>query len=192
LALTLKEQELAFRDRIEKELRQQARTDVLTGIANRRYFLDRLDEEIKRVRRYGGELALAILDVDHFKKINDTYGHAAGDDALRVLTSTIEDSLRDTDLVGRLGGEEFGVMLPGTGLSGALEVAERIRTDVEAIDFHYMGVRIPITISVGVALVGEGETVDTLSAKADEMLYQAKKNGRNRVEALPLSALPVT
>jgi diguanylate cyclase (GGDEF)-like protein len=178
-------QDITDRKQLEWKLEQEARTDVLTGCANRRAFLHQATQEFARVRRYGGELSVLMLDLDHFKSVNDRYGHRAGDASLRRLVEVCAATLRKEDLVGRLGGEEFAVLLPETGLETATEAAERLRAAVAAaavtlddgIPFHF-------TTSVGVAAMGY-EDVDTeaVLSRADRALYEAKNAGRNRVVA---------
>lgn len=176
--------------RRDAEIHRLARLDGLTEVPNRRYFHERLEAELSRARRYGSNLALLILDLDHFKRINDRHGHQIGDRALvRVAQLLSSDLLRRIDVVGRYGGEEFAVMLPETDLEGARTVAERIRVAIERTVLHLDdGGVVRMTASFGVA-VRESHAVDTLDAlvrRADGALYRAKENGRNRVEHEPL------
>lgn len=167
----------------ERELRRLATTDTLTGLPNRRYFLERLDQELGRFHRHHKVVALAMLDIDHFKRVNDSYGHAAGDAVLRHFAELLPESLRKTDLAGRLGGEEFAVLLPGSDLDGAQVYAERLRERVATTPCQVGEFSIKYTISIGVTLfVVQDESHDQPLARADDGLYRAKENGRNRVE----------
>jgi len=165
------------------ELRRLATTDVLTGLANRRHFLERTVQQLGRVRRYGESAAFIMLDIDHFKLINDTWGHAAGDAVLRRMAQVLTTAVRETDLVGRLGGEEFGVLLPQTSLEPALGLAERLREAVAGASVEVDGETLRFTASFGVTLLhAEDESVDMPMARADAALYAAKFAGRNRVK----------
>ncbi|MBI5015698.1 MAG: diguanylate cyclase [Deltaproteobacteria bacterium] len=165
-----------------EQLRHLAATDGLTGLANRRILLDRLAEEVRRCRRYEHPLALLVLDVDHFKKINDRFGHPGGDEVLRAVAKSLRDFARDTDLVARHGGEEFALLLPSTDEPGAGAVAERIRVGIEGLKVPWEGKPIAVRVSIGVSVLeGEKDTADTLMARADQALYAAKETGRNRV-----------
>lgn len=176
-------QDIAARKQMEEELHQLATTDSLTGVANRRHFLGRVAEELKRIKRYGGNCALIMLDLDHFKRVNDSRGHAAGDSVLRHFTTLVQDHLRSSDLLGRLGGEEFAVFLPETGLEGVVGFAERVRRHTESEPATSEKGQIAYTVSVGVTLLDTLDaSPDDALARADEALYRAKANGRNRVE----------
>lgn len=189
VALRLKALQDALR-RQDAQLEELAILDELTGLYNRRYVLQRLGEEVLRARRYRLPLSCLMLDLDHFKRVNDTHGHLAGDAVLRQLGATLRLSVRSTDVVGRYGGEEFLVLLPQTPLSGARTLAERIRWVVEQTVFDAGGVRVRCTVSIGVATAPQGEPpdLDRLVGAADEALYLAKRRGRNRVEVAPLQA----
>lgn len=166
------------------ELQHLASTDLMTGVNNRHHFLSLLYHEFARARRYKAPLSLMVLDLDFFKQINDGYGHAAGDAALKTFSSIAVECLRGMDVIGRLGGEEFGILLPSTAVDQATAVAERIRVAVAriAIDTEFGTVR--FTTSIGVAQSQEtDESVDVLLARADAALYAAKAAGRNRVVA---------
>ncbi|MEX2642301.1 MAG: sensor domain-containing diguanylate cyclase [Acetobacterales bacterium] len=166
----------------EARLKELASIDPLTGVANLRYFMERAQYDLARIWRYGGALSLMLLDVDHFKRVNDSFGHAAGDLVLRGMAAVCRETLRDSDLVGRIGGEEFAIVLPETPVDGAAGVAERIRHLVEVAHFGYDDKLIDVTVSIGVAGCGrEGETVEDLMKRADVALYDAKRSGRNRV-----------
>jgi diguanylate cyclase (GGDEF)-like protein len=158
-----------------RALRQVARTDPLTGVLNRRGFDERLDIELRRARRRAEPLALVVGDIDHFKRLNDEFGHAAGDEALRRVADALRASSREMDVIGRIGGEEFAMLMPATGLDGAFEAAERMRRALESSD----GGR--LTISFGaVELADEHDDPAALIARADAALYDAKETGRNR------------
>jgi diguanylate cyclase (GGDEF)-like protein len=167
--------------------RWDASHDPMTGLANRRSLLTRINIELARQRRHGTPLALLMLDMDHFKSINDRYGHACGDEVIRVTAAVLEAQLRGTDLAGRFGGEEFIVILPDTGLDAALQVAERARTSLERQAIDCGGRQVQVTISIGVAVAIDGDDAEQLIARADAALYAAKAGGRNRVvhQALP-------
>ncbi|MBL8672264.1 MAG: diguanylate cyclase [Alphaproteobacteria bacterium] len=167
---------------LEAELRRLATSDPLTGAANRRFFLERANAEWERFRRYGRPLAVLMLDIDHFKRINDTYGHPVGDEALRALTAAIGAKLRNNDMLGRLGGEEFAVLLPETGLQGAEVMAERLRADIAAIRIDTARGLLTFTTSIGAAVCLDADgNVERGLARADAALYTAKRTGRNRV-----------
>ncbi|MBO8126664.1 MAG: diguanylate cyclase [Firmicutes bacterium] len=168
-----------------EQIRQLSITDGLTKVYNRRYIEERLKEAIRLSRRHKASLSLVMMDVDHFKKVNDTYGHQAGDDVLKHLMEVCRTSTRATDILGRYGGEEFILVLPETDSQGAQIVAERIRAKVEAMPFPTCAGRIPITISLGLATF-PAVSIDTAEAfikAADLALYRAKESGRNRVVA---------
>jgi len=158
-------------------------TDPLTGLLNR-YGLQRaLQRELAEARRYARPLSCLLLDLDHFKAVNDTYGHAAGDAALTQAARVLTESVRGSDVVCRYGGEEFLVLAPETELAGALALAEKIRLAVSARLFGADSHSFPLTFSVGVARLRAGESGNDMIARADEALYQAKQHGRDRVEA---------
>ena len=170
------------RKRLEEELKQQAMTDGLTGVLNRRYFMLRLDEELRRIRRYTSDCALLILDMDHFKQINDTYGHAVGDEVLRQVAAICGGVLRDTDVLGRIGGEEFGILLLEGSAEVSLQVAERLRQSVEDVAFCTdQGFAVPLSVSIGATECLQTESVATVLRRADKALYLAKNRGRNQV-----------
>lgn len=176
-----------YQQRLEEQMAivaRQSLTDPMTLLPNRRALVDRLDLEAARAKRQGSSLAVAMIDVDRFKQYNDTFGHAAGDDALREISDSLRRGGRVTDLVGRWGGEEFVAILPDTDTDGAIQLAERLRRAVEAESTTPT----PLTVSVGVAStaiagVAVEVDVDALVDAADEALYRAKAAGRNTVMA---------
>jgi diguanylate cyclase (GGDEF)-like protein len=166
-----------------KEMEKSAVTDYLTGGYNRRYFIRQTEEELKRFSRYGGSFSVLILDIDHFKKINDTYSHLAGDVALKKLTRAVENTLRENDLAARFGGEEFAVFLPETNRKGAFELAERLRNAVQNMSVTFENRTFGFTVSIGLATVKKKDVkIEQVLARADKALYTAKENGRNRTE----------
>lgn len=168
-------------------LYELATVDGLTGLYVRRYFDQRLNEEWRRGTRYGSEFALGILDLDHFKRLNDTYGHQTGDQVLRGAATVLRDNMRGADLAGRYGGEEFAFILPRTTVGEAKIMAERIRRDIEAMEVEVNGEKLKVTCSIGVAGYPECAVEDAASllALADQALYDAKAAGRNRVQTAP-------
>ncbi|MBF0166966.1 MAG: diguanylate cyclase [Alphaproteobacteria bacterium] len=163
---------------LQDELSRLATSDPLTGIANRRHFLNCAIDEIKRSHRTGLPISVIMLDADHFKRINDTFGHAGGDAALVALVNSVKGGLREIDIFGRLGGEEFGIILPGADLEMAVEAAERLRESL-----RHAKTATPLTVSVGVSKIAPGEPTPDLALKrADEAVYRAKAKGRDRVE----------
>ena len=164
-------------------------TDALTGVFNRRYFDVRLREEVARARRYALPFSLLLLDIDHFKHVNDTHGHPAGDKVLEIFAAALKKHLREQDIPARYGGEEFVVLVPHTPHKGALGVAERLRAAVEAQPFRVLGahgesIELRLTCSIGVAsLDARRDSPDTLVRDADANLYRAKSSGRNYVVA---------
>ena len=168
--------------RANNELEHLAYHDALTGLMNRRASLIALDKDVTRANRYGHALTIGIADIDHFKRVNDTWGHAAGDAVLHESAQRLCQALRGTDLIGRIGGEEFLLIFDTTGLRGATEVAERLRSMLATTPFEIGRDRIDVTISIGLASHRTDETVEALLARADDALYAAKSAGRNRVE----------
>jgi diguanylate cyclase (GGDEF)-like protein len=169
--------------RLHRIVERQALIDGLTGLANRRQCEETLEDELARVERFGGSLAVVVADLDWFKDVNDRHGHPAGDTVLREFAVLLEETVRDVDLAGRWGGEEFVLVLPGTDLMGGAQLAERIRAalaqrTVLAVD----GSPIPVTASFGVAATPPAKTASELFAAADAAMYQAKRAGKNRVE----------
>ncbi|WJN59502.1 GGDEF domain-containing protein [Pseudomonas sp. SO81] len=170
-----------FRDHLEEQ-RQKALTDPLTGLANRAGWAERLELEVARWRRYGGELLLAVLDIDHFKRINDGYGHLAGDKVLKIIAGELLKRLRKTDFLARFGGEEFVLLVPSTPLEGGQQLLETLRGAIESCPFHFRGEPVTITLSGGLTAFLPGESSETAFGRADQALYKAKRQGRNRVE----------
>ncbi len=164
-----------------EKIRIQACTDSLTGLANRRTLFDRLDAELNRAEREGKAISIAMIDVDHFKEVNDTYGHQTGDAVLRECALRISSCIRPYDFLARYGGEEFVLVLPGTDEQTSAIVCERIRVAVESQPFLHKGLEISFTISIGLATWSGREDVDRFVAAADNALYKAKERGRNRV-----------
>ena len=169
----------------EQKLIQMNIKDGLTGVYNRRFLQTRLGEEYNRSKRYGAKLSLIMIDIDFFKKVNDTYGHQCGDAVLQSVATNINCHIRKTDYLARFGGEEFCCLLPETDLPGALVLAERFRRVVEAQTTLCQEHNIKVTISLGVAEFTGEDTAESLLKRADEALYEAKHSGRNRVVSLP-------
>ncbi|WP_147819943.1 PAS domain S-box protein [Salidesulfovibrio onnuriiensis] len=173
------------RRRLETELQRLATTDSLTGALNRHEFMRRAQEEMARARRYGHPLTVLMLDLDHFKRINDTYGHSVGDDALRILTDACRECLRETDLFGRLGGEEFSAVLTETEAWAAEKAADRLRQAMAQATIDTGRGTTTITASIGLsAMTAADGSIDDILSRADKALYVAKDKGRNRVERL--------
>ncbi|WP_018868252.1 MULTISPECIES: GGDEF domain-containing protein [unclassified Thioalkalivibrio] len=173
--------DITDRVRMEDEIRRVAHTDWLTGVANRLSLGNTLEAEIERCQRYGRPLSLIMFDLDHFKAVNDRYGHEAGDEVLKSLAQTVTAELREADTLGRWGGEEFMIVVPETRLVGANALAEKLRQAVAAMNVP--GVP-SVTASFGVAELASGDSARLLARRADEAMYQAKQAGRDRVVAL--------
>lgn len=171
----------SFRDHLEEQ-RQKALIDPLTGLPNRAGWGERLELEMARWKRYGGELALAVLDIDHFKRINDGYGHLAGDKVLKIIAGELAKRLRKTDFIARFGGEEFVLLIPSTPLEGGRQLLQTLLDGVEQCPFHFRGERVTITLSAGLTSFVSGESSEKVFERADQALYRAKSGGRNRVE----------
>jgi two-component system, cell cycle response regulator len=167
-------------------LKELSNTDPLTHLYNRRYLTKVLSSELIRAKRYNESLSFIILDIDHFKKVNDAYGHQNGDTVLSAVAEVVQAGRRCYDIAARYGGEEFVLVLPGTTLAGGITVAERLREDVRVISFNPPLEQLSITISLGIATFPSEqiEDEDSLIRQADEALYRAKQNGRNRVETM--------
>src|SRR5262245_29137368 len=162
-------------------LEHAALTDALTGMQNRRYFDDALREYLDEFKRIGKPVGLMILDLDHFKAVNDTHGHDVGDEVLRAVANCLKDMTRYHDVVARLGGEEFAVVAPNMNAELLMKLAERIRKAIAAMAIVSGNVRLKVTTSVGLAVWNGSESADQFYRRADAMLYQAKRLGRNRV-----------
>ena len=178
---SMEQEAKGFREHIEEQ-RQKALTDPLTGLPNRAAWDERLELEMARWQRYGGELLMAVLDIDFFKRINDNYGHLAGDKVLKIIATELAKRLRKTDFMARFGGEEFVLLIPSTPLEGAQQLLETLRTAIESCPFHFKGERVTITLSAGVSAFASGERAEQVFERADQALYRAKRSGRNRVE----------
>jgi diguanylate cyclase (GGDEF)-like protein/PAS domain S-box-containing protein len=177
-------EDISERKQMEQELRRLATTDPLTGVFNRRHFLDLGEKELSRACRYGRELSVLLMDIDHFKCINDTYGHAVGDETIKTLTHICLKNLRKNDFFGRLGGEEFAVVLPETGADVAIALAERLRQKLSEARVSTDKKPIGFTVSIGVTTFNEEDrTIEAMMLRADAALYRAKNRGRNRVDA---------
>ncbi|WP_262691348.1 GGDEF domain-containing response regulator [Kordiimonas aestuarii] len=164
------------------ELQRLASTDMLTGCLNRNYFINSADAELSRMKRHDFAVCVAILDLDHFKNVNDSFGHAAGDEVLRLAAACMKDAVRHEDTVGRLGGEEFAILLPVADAGGALIVLERLRERLS--ELRYQGTRpdYSVTTSIGLAEVYHRDLkIEDALQRADEALYRAKREGRNRI-----------
>jgi diguanylate cyclase len=179
--ISMEEEARTFQANIEDQ-RQKAMTDALTGLPNRAALTERLELEVSRWQRYGGDLLLAVLDVDHFKRINDDFGHLAGDKVLKIIANELAKRLRKTDFIARYGGEEFVVLLPATPLEGGQQLLEVLRGAIEACPFHFKGERLSITCSAGLTAFRNEENSDVVFERADQALYRAKRSGRNRIE----------
>lgn len=181
---------MELKDANEK-LRELALRDGLTGLYNHRYFQELLDKEMSRANRYKKPFSLLMLDLDHFKKINDQYGHPIGDIVLKKVSKEINNTIRVSDVTTRYGGEEFAIVLPETDLKGAALAAERIRKAVEHLEIEANGRRIDATISVGATCyhvsVGNRNKSEVLSA-ADDALYNSKNTGRNRISIVNMDS----
>ncbi|MNS23056.1 Response regulator PleD [compost metagenome] len=172
---------LGYREHLEEQ-RQKALLDPLTGLPNRAAWSERVEREMLEWQAHGGHLAMAILDLDHFKRINDSYGHLAGDKVLKIVADQLRKRLRNGDFIARFGGEEFVLLLPQTSPAAAAQIAEVLRATVEACPFHFKGERVVITTSIGLGAFRSGERGDQVLKRADAALYRAKESGRNRVE----------
>jgi diguanylate cyclase (GGDEF)-like protein len=170
--------------RLFAELKRSATTDALTGLYNTRFFQEILSREAARAHRYSTFLSLLMIDVDGFKQVNDTFGHLVGDKVLVHISQILGDAVRNTDFVFRCGGDEFGVVLPGTNTDGAVYVAEKILQKVQSSQIlHAIGYSGPITVSIGVSEYQKGTHFETLVAEADQALYSSKRSSKNCVMA---------
>jgi diguanylate cyclase (GGDEF)-like protein len=173
---------LLYKERDDRTMALLATIDSLTGLVNRRAFFERTARARQFAGRVGKPVALMMLDIDHFKRLNDRFGHACGDEALCAFAATAQATLREHDILGRLGGEEFALVMPGTDLAGACYAAERLRAAVEGAVLACEESSYALTVSIGVVLVDPQEHINAALARADRALYQAKSAGRNRVE----------
>ncbi|MEO6407741.1 MAG: GGDEF domain-containing protein [Burkholderiaceae bacterium] len=177
-------------EQARRQLDILATTDDLTGLFNRRHFMRVIEAEWDRAKRYGSTASLLLIDVDHFKQVNDTHGHLCGDELLRRIAASTTELLRQPDVLARFGGEEFMVFLPHTDTLGAVDVAERIRERVKGLVLDWQGRQVTTSVSIGVApLRIEMPSLDFLLHEADTALYTAKADGRDRVRAIPLTSL---
>lgn len=176
---------LLCKQKADEKMALLATTDFLTGLLNRRAFFERAESARMLALRLRKPVALLMLDIDHFKQLNDRFGHAAGDEALVLFAQTARGELREHDIMGRLGGEEFALALPGTDLAGAVQVAERLRESIKATPVTSGGAQQGMTVSIGVVLVDPNEMLTAALARADHGLYAAKSAGRDRVEVGP-------
>ncbi|MGE5319966.1 MAG: GGDEF domain-containing protein [Hyphomicrobiaceae bacterium] len=178
--------DITERKRLEDELAQAAREDFLTGAVNLRTFYELADQEFARFKRTGEAFSLLVLDLDRFKKINDTLGHEAGDDALRKFVQIVTANLREQDIFARAGGDEFRLLLPGTPPSGAIVLAEKIRREVSRVSLDAPNGSVPLSMSAGLCRCHPDDTgIDDIVRRADAALYEAKAAGRNAVRAHP-------
>ncbi len=184
--------EIAWRQRMESDLIRRANVDHLTRVSNRRHFYELADLEFRRAQRTNQTVAFLVIDVDHFKQVNDTHGHAAGDEVLASLSADLSAGVRRIDVVGRIGGEEFAVLMPGATAERAAEVAERVRAKIASSVYQFESGNVMPTVSIGVA---DGdpwvERAEEVLARADLALYRAKNDGRDRVEVAPTEPLTV-
>tara|TARA_B100001063_G_scaffold103346_1_gene96434 strand:- start:6908 stop:8641 length:1734 start_codon:yes stop_codon:yes gene_type:complete len=165
-----------------EEQRKKAMHDALTGLPNREAYDQRLDQEITRLQRYGNKLSLMVCDIDLFKRINDNYGHLAGDKVLKIIAKSLQINLRDSDFIARFGGEEFVALMPETSREEAKLVADKLRQKIENSPFSFKKEPVQITISFGISEFAQNESADEVFARADKALYEAKDNGRNQVK----------
>lgn len=178
--IALEEESKSLRAKVQKE-RMQAQTDALTGVPNRLGYEQRVAQEFARWKRFNNPLVLIVCDVDFFKRINDDYGHAAGDKALKTIAKILSNNIRETDYLARYGGEEFVLVMPGANKDTAKTVGEKLRSAVENSGFHFKGEPLTITMSCGIAEFKEGDAPLTVFERADKALYEAKETGRNKV-----------
>jgi two-component system, cell cycle response regulator len=168
----------------KNRMNELVRTDSLTNLLNRRAFMEGLDQEINRQQRYSNPLSLFMVDLDHFKIVNDTYGHAGGDEVLCHFAKLLRETIRTTDIPGRIGGEEFAVLLPETDMENAVLLAQRLSQAIRSSNVKTFVGMISYTVSIGISQMRSGDSTETLLNRADQAMYRAKENGRDRVEAL--------
>jgi len=176
--------DITKRKKMEAQLRRLATTDALTDVDNRRSFMEKAEHEIGRAQRYGSSFAMIMVDIDFFKKINDRYGHQAGDIVLQKMAQTVKSTLRKNDIFGRIGGEEFSIVLIETDRKTALLTGERIRSCIDTLRINTGKETVHITVSIGLTFFKEGDDISTISKRSDEALYAAKESGRNCVVSL--------
>ncbi len=175
------EEEVKKLSRDIAEVKMEARIDPLTGLYNRRAFDERIKEEVERAKKEKTPLALLMYDIDHFKNINDSFGHSIGDMVLRALSDVVKNSIRKSEFVARYGGEEFSIILPKCKRKEAKDIGKRIRKEVSETNLKYKEKRLDVTISVGISYLKSDDTPESLIERADKALYRAKQEGRNRV-----------
>ncbi|PXX62028.1 diguanylate cyclase [Pseudomonas sp. LAMO17WK12:I10] len=178
---SMEQEAQGYREHLEEQ-RQKALIDPLTGLPNRAAWSERLEHEVAQWQQHGNTLLLAMLDLDHFKRINDNYGHLAGDKVLKIIAGVLRKRLRGNDFIARFGGEEFVLLIPDTTWPVGARLAETLRAAIEACPFHFKGERVTITMSIGMSAFKPGERSDLVLKRADQALYRAKEAGRNRVE----------
>lgn len=167
---------------LQEQLRYIATHDELSGMPNRRHFIAQAELEMSRSRRHSRDLCVLLADLDHFKTVNDKYGHAAGDAVIKAFAKICSDILRSHDLAARVGGEEFAILLPETDLPGGLVLAERLRQALASVPMMLNGELVAVTVSIGVTMATPGDKdAGTILARADKALYQAKRAGRDQV-----------
>lgn len=166
--------------RVEEE-RLRSRIDPLTKLPNRTGYNEQLEQELQQFEQFNRPLTVAVCDIDHFKQVNDNYGHLAGDKALRLLASVLTNGLRSSDYVARYGGEEFVILMPATRCSEAARILDKLRKAIAGSPFNFKGTPVPVTVSIGVSQVQHGDTPEELFARADDLLYKAKQQGRNQL-----------
>ena len=184
----MEQQAQGYREHLEEQ-RQKALIDPLTGLPNRAAWGERLQYEVEQWQIHGNPLLIAMLDLDHFKRINDGYGHLAGDKVLKIIAAQLRRHLRPVDFIARFGGEEFVLLMADTPLPTGLQLVDKLRTAIEACPFHFKGEPVTITLSIGVSAFRAGDRSDQVLKRADEALYRAKHRGRNCVDAEQLSGL---
>lgn len=177
----MEQEALGYREHLEEQ-RQKALIDPLTALPNRAAWGERLDHEISLWQQHGNTLSLAMLDLDHFKRINDNYGHLAGDKVLKIIAGVLRKRLRETDFIARFGGEEFVLLMPATEAVAGAKLLEKLRAFIEACPFHFKGEPVTITLSIGLTAFKAGEHSDLVLKRADQALYRAKHAGRNQVQ----------
>lgn len=172
-------------EELNVELERLATTDPLTGLANRRAFRDHATAELRRIERYGGDACLIMMDLDHFKQVNDSYGHDAGDAVLCAVAERFSKQLRETDKFGRLGGEEFAILAAETSIEHGAQLAERLLASLRSEPVTWNGLEIPVTSSIGLTSLRKGDgSIDAALARADQALYSSKHGGRDRFQVL--------